>query len=174
LLYLECHRDDWYRDTRRNGETQEVQMKSTQYCTAAGAAATVVGNGRRWSPNRPAAMSVNSLDTKESIVNDAYSGEISLAQDALWRRDHGVCFAHLERAHVLAQRRTFQHTYVHWLMLRAGLSRRDYREVVGQVPRMIASVLFSRIWIPIGNTGRARVNALKAMPVPEDLRDLVS
>lgn len=107
-------------------------------------------------------------------MNDAYFREISLADAALQRRDHGACFAHLERAHVLAQRQTLRHTRVHWLMLRAGLSRGDCREVVGQVPRMIASVLFSRIWIPVGNTGRARVNALKPMPVPDDLRDLVS
>lgn len=111
---------------------------------------------------------------KESVVNDAYFREIALAQGALRRRDYGVCFAHLERAHVLAQRRTLRHTHVHWLMLRAGLSQGDCREVVGQVPRMIASILFSRIWIPIGNTGRARVNALQSMPVPDDLRDLVS
>lgn len=107
-------------------------------------------------------------------MNVIYLKEISLAQAALSRRDHGVCFAHLERAHVLAQRRTLRHTYVHWLMLRAGLSQSDYREVVGQVPRMIASVLFSRIWIPIGNTGRARVSAFKPMQVPEDLHGLVS
>lgn len=107
-------------------------------------------------------------------MNDAYYSEVTQAEDALRRRDHGVCFAHLERAHVLAQRRTLRHTYVHWLMLRAGLSQGDCREVVGQVPRMIASVLFSRLWIPVGNTGRARVNALEPMPIPDDLRDLVS
>ena len=107
-------------------------------------------------------------------MNVAYAREIALAQNALSRRDHGVCFTHLERAHVLAQRRTLRHTYVHWLMLRAGVSQGDCREVVGQLPRMIASVLFSRIWIPLGNTGRARVNAFKAMPMPEDLRKLVS
>ena len=107
-------------------------------------------------------------------MNDVYSREISLAQDVLIGRDHVACFTHLERAHVLAQRRTLRHTYVHWLMLRAGLSGGDYREVIGQMPRMFASVLFSRIWVPLGNTGRARVNAFKAMPVPEDLRNLVS
>ncbi len=55
----------------------------------------------------------------------------------------------------------------------AGLRRSDTTEVVGQVPRIVAAILFSRIWVPRGNTGRARVSALKPMPVPEDLRDLV-
>ncbi|MBP6110704.1 MAG: DUF3703 domain-containing protein, partial [Rhodocyclaceae bacterium] len=48
------------------------------------------------------------FNTKESIVNDVYSREISLAQDALIGRDHVACFTHLERAHVLAQRRTLR------------------------------------------------------------------
>ncbi|MBE0615562.1 MAG: DUF3703 domain-containing protein [Burkholderiales bacterium] len=117
---------------------------------------------------------MNFIEAKESIVNHAYFREVALAQDALRRRDHSVCFFHLERAHVLVQRRTLRHTYVHSLMLRAGLNQRDYCEVAGQVPRIIASLLFSGIWIPIGNTGRARVSALKPMPVPNDLRDLVS
>ena len=116
---------------------------------------------------------MNFIEARESIVNNAYSREIALAQDALRRRDHSVCFSHLERAHILVQRRTLRHSYVHSLMLRAGSNQHDYREVAGQVSRIIASVLLSRIWIPIGNTGRARVSALIPMPLPNDLRDLV-
>jgi hypothetical protein len=58
-------------------------------------------------------------------------------------------------------------------MLVAGWRRGDGREVVGQVPRMLASVLFSRLWVPRGNSGRARVSAFAPMPVPADLRHLV-
>lgn len=104
----------------------------------------------------------------------AYDKEVSLARLALRCRNFDVCFAHLERAHVLAQRSTWKHSYVHWLMLVAGRRRRDYREVVGQIPRFLASVLFSRLWVPQGNTGRARISAFKSMPVPEDLRHLVA
>jgi Protein of unknown function (DUF3703) len=107
-------------------------------------------------------------------VLKAYEEEVSLASLALRCRNYDVCFVHLERAHVLAQRMTGRHAYVHWLMLVAGLRSRDYREVAGQVPRMLASVLFSRLWVPRGNTGRARLGALKPMPVPEDLRHLFS
>ena len=105
---------------------------------------------------------------------DAYDKELSLAQLALQCRNYNVCFVNLERAHVLAQRMTGRHVHVHWLMLIAALRRRDYREVVGQVPRMLAAVLFSKLWVPLGNTGRARLNPLKPMPVPEDLRHLFS
>lgn len=104
---------------------------------------------------------------------EAYEKEVWSARLALECGNHEACFAHLERAHVLAQRMTVRHTSVHWSMLVAGLRRRDYREALGQVPRMLASVLFSRLWVPRGNTGRARVSALKPMPVPEDLRHLV-
>ena len=107
-------------------------------------------------------------------MDKAYEDEVKMARQALQRGEFETCFVHLERAHVLAQRMTGRHTYIHWLMLAAGLRRRDFREVAGQVPRMVASVLFSRLWVPRGNCGRARVSAFKPMPVPEDLRHLVS
>jgi Protein of unknown function (DUF3703) len=106
-------------------------------------------------------------------VDNAYVDEVRMARQALQRRDLETCFLHLERAHVLAQRLTGRHTYIHWLMLVAGMRRRDFREVLGQVPRMVASVLFSRLWVPRGNSGRARVSAFTPMPVPDDLRHLV-
>jgi Protein of unknown function (DUF3703) len=56
---------------------------------------------------------------------------------------------------------------------RQALRRGDLREVFGQVPRMLASILFSRLWVPRGNSGRARVSAFKPMPVPDELRHLV-
>jgi hypothetical protein len=106
-------------------------------------------------------------------VDNVYADEVRLARQALQRRDFETCFLHLERAHVLAQRVTGRHTTIHWLMLVAGMRRRDFREVLGQVPRMLASVLFSRLWVPRGNSGRARVSAFKPMPVPRDLQHLV-
>jgi hypothetical protein len=117
-------------------------------------------------PNRLASI-------MDKTVSAAYAVEISLALTALQNRDHSQCFYHLERAHILGQRSAIKHTYAHWLMFRAGLQQRDFKEVLGQVPRMLASLLFSRIWVPLGNTGRSRVPAMKAMPIPEDLRQLL-
>lgn len=105
---------------------------------------------------------------------EVYEEELSRARVVLATGNFEVCFGHLERAHVLSQRRTLRHTHVHWLMLVAGWRRGDRREVVGQVPRLLASVLFSRLWVPRGNSGRARVSAFAPMPVPADLRHLVS
>ena len=107
-------------------------------------------------------------------MDEAYKQEVKRADQALQRGDFETAFRYLERAHVLAQRMTGRHTYIHWRMLVAGLRRGDVREVVGQVPRIVASILFSRLWVPPGNSGRSRVSAFKPMPVPDDLRHLVS
>jgi hypothetical protein len=106
-------------------------------------------------------------------VDKPYEQEVERAGKALRELDFETTFRHLERAHVLAQRMTGRHVYIHALMLVAGLRRGDLREVVGQVPRIVASVLFSRLWVPRGNSGRARVSAFRPMPVPDDLRHLV-
>jgi hypothetical protein len=106
-------------------------------------------------------------------VEEAYEHEVGRADQALRQADFETAFRHLKRAHVLAQRMTRRHTLIHWRMLAAGLRRGDLREVVGQVPRIVASILFSRLWVPHGNSGRARVSAFEPMPVPDDLRHLV-
>lgn len=106
-------------------------------------------------------------------MDTAYEQEMQRADAALQRQDVDTAFRHLERAHVLAQRSTGRHAWVHWRMLTAGLRCGDLREVVGQLPRIVASILFSRIWVPRGNSGRARVSAIAPMPVPEDLQHLV-
>lgn len=58
-------------------------------------------------------------------------------------------------------------------MLRAGWQLGDVREVLGQLPRILAALLFSRLWVPLGNSGRARVSAFKPMPLSEELRRLL-
>jgi hypothetical protein len=108
-----------------------------------------------------------------ALVSAAYATEISLARSAFQSRDYSQCFYHLERAHIIGQRSTLKHAYAHWLMFWVGFQQGDFREVLGQVPRMLASLVFSRIWIPRGNTGRSRVPAMKAMPIPDDLRHLL-
>lgn len=58
-------------------------------------------------------------------------------------------------------------------MLKVGLLTRDWREVVGQVPRVFAALVFSKVWVPIGNPGRARVSAFAPMPLASDLQELL-
>lgn len=103
-------------------------------------------------------------------LRSAYDKELAAAEAAASGGNIDRAFEHLERAHILSQRHTMKHVHVHWRMLRLGVSVGAWREVLGQVSRVVAAAVFSRIWVPAGNTGRANVSALKPMPIPEDLR----
>ncbi len=83
-------------------------------------------------------------------------------------------FRHLERAHVLGQANTYQHTRVHWLMLKHGLRERDTKEIAGQVLRIGGAATKTPLGIyPKGNTGGANVNPLKPMPIEADLAEIL-
>ncbi|MGZ8374633.1 MAG: DUF3703 domain-containing protein, partial [Nitrospira sp.] len=82
-------------------------------------------------------------------------------------------FSHLERAHILGQSFPIEHARSHWWMLKIGWRQRDFMEIVGQIPRILGGLLFSRIWVPIGNTGGARVPPFQPMPIPQDLQALL-
>ena len=106
-------------------------------------------------------------------LRNAYEAELHAANNATVEGKVEAAFYHLERAHILSQRHTSEHVQVHWLMLRLGASVGAWREVIGQSTRIVAAAVFSRIWVPIGNTGRANVSAIKPMSVPDDLRSLL-
>jgi len=108
-----------------------------------------------------------------AVLRAAYVAELNAAGAAAINGDADAAFRHLERAHILSQRQTWQHVHVHWLMLKLGASVKDWREVRGQVSRIVAAAIFSRIWVPVGNTGRANVSALKPMAIPDDLREVL-
>ena len=100
--------------------------------------------------------------------------ELNAAHAAEQAGDALATFRHLERAHVLGQGSTVQHVRVHMLMLVWGLRHHNLREVAGQVSRIVGAA--TKTWlglIPQGNTGGANVSAFKAMPIPDDLADLI-
>jgi len=102
-----------------------------------------------------------------------YRIELAAASAATAAGETERAFEHLARAHIISQRYTWQHVYVHLRMLKLGASTGDWREVFGQLSRIVAASLFSLIWVPVGNTGRANVSAMKPMPLPDDLRNLI-
>lgn len=99
----------------------------------------------------------------------AYRTEMERGYARLADGELSEAFHHFERAHILGQRRTRLHVRAHVAMLKVGWMRGDTREIIGQLSRIVAAALFSRLWVPEGNTGGASVSALKPMPVPEDL-----
>jgi hypothetical protein len=83
--------------------------------------------------------------------------------EAAWRA--------LERAHVLSQALAGPHTRVHWAMFCFAFRRRDVREMIGQVPRILLAAPGSLLGrAPRGNTGGSNVGIFSPMPIPEELR----
>ena len=103
----------------------------------------------------------------------AYDRELGAGHASLDRGDLDAAFEHFERAHILGQRKTLLHMRAHRAMWKVAWRRHDKRELIGQLTRIVAAALFSRIWVPEGNTGGANVSALKRMPVPDDLKRIL-
>jgi hypothetical protein len=103
----------------------------------------------------------------------AYQAEMAAAVDQYNTDNLKAAFTHLERAHILGQSFPIAHAQAHWWMLKVGWKRRDFIEVFGQMTRIIGALLFSKIWVPVGNTGGARVPPFRSMPISEDLQSLV-
>jgi hypothetical protein len=81
---------------------------------------------------------------------------------------------HLERAHVLSQAHAGPHVRAHVRMFMFGWRRRDSRELLGQLARILVAGPGS--WLgraPLGNTGGANVGIMTPMPIPEDLRAML-
>ncbi|KZN44050.1 DUF3703 domain-containing protein [Pseudoalteromonas luteoviolacea] len=104
---------------------------------------------------------------------DAFNFEMNVAKEYYATRHFALCFKRLERAHILGQKYVIPHTLSHWWMLKVGLKTANKREVIGQCIRIVASILFSKLWVPIGNTGGSNVSAMKKMPIPDDLKALL-
>ena len=99
----------------------------------------------------------------------AFVAAMADAREAYQERRWDEAFASLERAHILGQQRTLAHIASHWWMLKTGWRRGDWHEVRGQLLRLPAALLFSRLWVPAGNSGGSNVSAFRPMPVPEGL-----
>ena len=106
-------------------------------------------------------------------LKEAFSLEMDKASHLYEKSEFDSAFVHLERAHILGQSYIIPHTKSHWWMLKIGFKKHNFRDVFGQITRIIASILFSRIWVPLGNTGGTNVNPLKPMPIPEDLKNIL-
>jgi hypothetical protein len=99
--------------------------------------------------------------TRHFIKQKMNQYELALAQG-----EHKKAFSMLEDAYVIGQQSTYFHCLVHYKMLRHGLRYRDFREVFGQIVRLVGAFTKTAIGlVPIGNTGGANVSPFKSMPV---------
>ena len=110
---------------------------------------------------------------RETLLT-AWSNEMAKAKASRNRGDFADEWSRLERAHILSQPMIMPHIQTHVRMFAYGIRRRDGREVVGQLIRLILAGPGSFTGrYPVGNTGGANVNAFLPMPVPDDLLTLI-
>ena len=127
---------------------------------------------RHWMNRRVAAIRRGKLMPR--LLGEAIEAEYRLAEAKETDGQPIAAFGHLERAHILSQRYTIAHVRSHLRMWAWAWRQRHWRELTGQSIRILAAAMFSRIWVPEGNTGGANVSAFRTMPIPDDLRDLMS
>ena len=107
-------------------------------------------------------------------IRDCVRNDLTAARVARRSGDRERCWELLEDAHVLSQPWATWHVRVHGSMLVAGARARDWREVRGQLVRLVVAGPGSATGrYPVGNTGRARVPATLPMPIRDDLADLL-
>lgn len=112
---------------------------------------------------------------KNHVLATAISQELSLSDSLVENGDLRLAFYHLERAHVLGQASTYQHTRIHWRMFKLAFKLHSPREIWGQIVRIIGASTKTPLGIyPTGNTGGANVWFFKRMPIPDDLQRILN
>lgn len=90
------------------------------------------------------------------------------------RGDFMAAWDHLERAHILAQKKPLLHTIAHFKMLRLAILQQDSREILGQLHRLILAAPASLLGLlPLGNVGSSRVSPFLRMEIPPDLQEIL-
>lgn len=110
----------------------------------------------------------------DGALRAAFDRELEAARRAESSCDFAVAWTRLERAHVLSQSFARPHVGVHLRMAAFAWRRRNLREILGQVPRILLAAPGS--WTgraPRGNTGGAEVGIFMPMEIPEDLREIL-
>ena len=104
----------------------------------------------------------------------AFESALAMGYESLRRGRFEEAYTAFERAHVLGQPSTISHVRSHLAFLRWAMRTGDRRELAGQLFRLCGASLATWLWIPRGNTGGARVDAFRTMPIPADLVSLLN
>ena len=104
-----------------------------------------------------------------------YRQELLQAKIGFDKKHYQQSWRHLERAHILGQPYPVAHTAVHWKMLKFGIKIKNGKEIIGQIPRLLAGGVKSIVGkIPVGNTGGANVPPLQPMEIPDELLSTIN
>jgi len=107
--------------------------------------------------------------TTQLLKREFYK-QLQLGKQALQEKKHSTAFYHLENAHILGQKHLWRHTISHYWMFVFGLKTSNAKEVIGQLFRLVASLLFTIVWVPQGNTGGSNISPIKSLPIREELK----
>lgn len=114
------------------------------------------------------------MSSYSMTIRAAVQREIDCAREAEHLGLADVAFRHLERAHVLGQNLTGEHVRVHFRMLCWGVRHRSFREVIGQVARLVGAATKTAVgWVPTGNTGGANVSPFRPMTIEPELQSIL-
>ncbi|TGN13346.1 DUF3703 domain-containing protein [Leptospira ilyithenensis] len=107
------------------------------------------------------------------IIKEAFEKEMKTAKEFYFAKKWNEAFLHLEKAHVLGQRDAIPHTINHWWMLKVGIGKKDGKEILGQVARLLAAGIGSLLGrAPIGNTGGANIGIMTPLPISDDVAQI--
>lgn len=104
-----------------------------------------------------------------------FKNELYLAKLCLQDNNLEHYWHHLERAHIIGQKYPYEHSLVHWEMLKFGIKIKNTKEIIGQIPRLLVGGVKSFVGhVPTGNTGGANVPPLRKMEIPDDIKVLLN
>ena len=104
----------------------------------------------------------------------SFEKELRQSAEEEARGDLLSAWTRLERAHILSQAHAGAHLRVHGAMFTFAWRTRNWREWLGQVPRLVLAGPGSLLGrAPRGNTGGSNVGIFTPMPIPEDLQALL-
>ena len=99
-----------------------------------------------------------------------FNQEITDSQNLFNQNEILASWKKLERAHIIGQPWAVEHTFSHWKMLIFAFKTKEFKEIIGQLPRLFIGGIKSFVGeIPTGNTGGSNVHPLKKMPIPNDI-----
>jgi hypothetical protein len=109
------------------------------------------------------------------VVQTHFKNEMYLSKLCLQNNNFQHYWHHLERAHIIGQKYPYEHSLVHWKMLKFGIKIKNTKEIIGQIPRLLVGGVKSFVGhVPTGNTGGANVPPLRKMEIPEDIKVLLN
>lgn len=111
--------------------------------------------------------------TNQLLKTEFYK-QLEKGKVALYKKKHQNAFHHFENAHILGQNHIWRHTISHYWMFKFGIKTKKTKEIIGQIFRIIASLLFTLIWVPKGNTGGTNISPIKVIPIRKELQKYFS